>query len=75
MIFSGVVFHAVVFRDMWSDGGVVGFRPSGVRTAFEQQTGELSNALSLYFTDARCVWRHGFISCHAIWEDVWSHTI
>ena len=39
VIFSGVVFHAVVFRDMWSDGGVVGFRPSGVRTAFEQQTG------------------------------------
>ena len=37
--------------------------------------GELSNALSLYFTDARCVCRHGFISCHAIWEDVWSHTI
>ena len=58
-----------------TDIGVVGFRPSGVRTAFEQQTGELSNALSLYFTDARCVCRHGFISCHAIWEDVWSHTI
>ena len=56
-----------------TDIGVVGFRPSGVRTAFEQQTGELSNALSLYFTDARCVWRHGFISCHAIWEDVESH--
>ena len=39
VIFSGVVFHAVVFRDMWSNVGVVGFRPSGVRTAFEQQTG------------------------------------
>ena len=45
------------------------------KNRFWATDGELSNALSLYFTDARCVCRHGFISCHAIWEDVWSHTI
>ena len=70
----GVVFHAVVFRDMWSDVGVVGFRPSGVGTAFEQHT-ESFLMLWVYISlmPVVCV---GMASYHAMpYGRMWSHTI